>query len=110
MIRLALCLAGSLCLLLVAFERQASAQDPSSASGLDQLLDAGIEESDSEYDTPPPPTFSDMLGVPSPAPSNASAPPVAQPPSAPNTTLAMILLGVGGLIYLFLELGADVHV
>jgi hypothetical protein len=110
MIRRALCVAVSLCLLLVAFERQAIAQDPSSSSSLDQLLDAGIDESDSEYDTPPPPTIRDMLGVPSPSPSNASAPAIAHPSFTPNTTLAMILLGVGGFIYLFLELVAEVQV
>lgn len=110
MIRLALCLAGSLCLLLVAFERQAGAQAPSNDSGIDALLDDAIAESDSEYDTPPPPTISDMLGVPSPS-SNSSAPPaVAQPTFVPNTTLAIVFLAVGGVIYLFLELFTEVHV
>jgi hypothetical protein len=110
MIRLGLFVVVSICLLLVAFERPARAQDPSNGSAFDQLLDEAIEESDSEFDTPPPPTISDMLGVPSPSSNNASAPAVARPSFAPNTTLAMILLGVGGAIYLFLELFAEVHV
>jgi len=110
MIRLALLAAVSLCVLLVAFDRLASAQDPSDDAALDKLMDAAIDASESEYDTPPPPTISDMLGVPSPSPNNSSAPAVAQASFEPNTTLAIIFLVVGGVIYLFLELFAEVHV
>ena len=110
MIRLGLFVVVSICLLLVAFERPARAQDPSNGSAFDQLLDEAIEESDSEFDTPPPPSFWVLLGVGSSSAHNAFVPAVARPSFARNTSLAMILFGVGGAIFLFLELFAEVHV